>query len=169
MQIDRIRAHIVQLPSDEPLAGGTGAPGTTLTIGDFARATGLSAKALRRYDELGLLRPARVDPYNGYRHYAAAQTERARLIAWLRRIGMPLGEIGRVCALYEGDAAGAEAAARAIRAYWASVEADTAVRRDLADSLVARVKGNPTGMTTTTTTAYTNGTTGLSGVSIWIQ
>ncbi|MER6478442.1 MerR family transcriptional regulator [Streptomyces filamentosus] len=124
----------------------------TLTIGDFARATGLSAKALRRYDELGLLRPARVDPYNGYRHYAAAQTERARLIAWLRRIGMPLGEIGRVCALYEGDAAGAEAAARAIRAYWASVEADTAARRDLADSLVARVKGNPTGMTTTTTT-----------------
>ncbi|MGW4778516.1 MerR family transcriptional regulator [Streptomyces filamentosus] len=135
-----------------------GAPGTTLTIGDFARATGLSAKALRRYDELGLLRPARVDPYNGYRHYAAAQTERARLIAWLRRIGMPLGEIGRVCALYEGDAAGAEAAARAIRAYWASVEADTAARRDLADSLVARVKGNPTGMTTTTTTTTTTAT-----------
>ncbi|MFF6790692.1 MerR family transcriptional regulator [Streptomyces filamentosus] len=139
-----------------PVAPGTPvtpvAPGTTLTIGDFARVTGLSAKALRRYDELGLLRPARVDPYNGYRHYAAAQTERARLIAWLRRIGMPLGEIGRVCALYEGDAAGAEAAARAIRAYWASVEADTAARRDLADSLVARVKGNPTDMTTTTTT-----------------
>ncbi|MER8035447.1 MerR family transcriptional regulator [Streptomyces hydrogenans] len=115
-----------------------------LTIGDFARATGLSAKALRRYDELGLLRPDRVDPYSGYRYYADAQTDRARLIAWLRRIGMPLADVGRVCALHARDP---EEAARAIRAYWASVEADTAARRGLAASLVERVKGDGTDMT----------------------
>ncbi|MFJ3093907.1 MerR family transcriptional regulator [Streptomyces hydrogenans] len=115
-----------------------------LTIGDFARATGLSAKALRRYDELGLLRPDRVDPYSGYRYYADAQTDRARLIAWLRRIGMPLADVGRVCALHARDP---EEAARAIRAYWASVEAETAARRGLAASLVERVKGNGTDMT----------------------
>ncbi|MEV6330271.1 MerR family transcriptional regulator [Streptomyces sp. NPDC051909] len=113
-----------------------------LTIGDFARATGLTPKALRRYDELGLLRPARVDPFSGYRYYAGEQAERARLVGWLRRIGMPLAEIGRVCALYETDAAGA---ARAIRAYWARVEHETATRRDLAASLVDRMKGT-TGM-----------------------
>ncbi|MCX2179286.1 helix-turn-helix domain-containing protein [Streptomyces sp. SKN60] len=78
-----------------------------LTIGDFARATGLTPKALRRYDELGLLRPARVDPFSGYRYYAGEQVERARLVGWLRRIGMPLAEIGRVCARYETDPAGA--------------------------------------------------------------
>ncbi|MEU7029244.1 MerR family transcriptional regulator [Streptomyces sp. NPDC046275] len=116
-----------------------------LTIGDFARATGLTPKALRRYDELGLLRPARVDPFSGYRYYAGEQVERARLVRWLRRIGMPLAEIGRVCALYETDVPGA---ARAIRAYWAGVETETAVRRDLAASLVDRMKGT-TGMTTT--------------------
>ncbi|MEV5971785.1 MerR family transcriptional regulator [Streptomyces sp. NPDC051921] len=109
-----------------------------LTIGDFARATGLSAKSLRRYDELGLLPPARVDPYSGYRYYAEEQVDRARLVGWLRRIGMPLAEVGRVCARYETDAAGA---ARAIRAYWAGVESETAARRDLAASLVDRMRG----------------------------
>ncbi|MEU3604076.1 MerR family transcriptional regulator [Streptomyces sp. NPDC035033] len=123
-------------------------PSPSLTIGDFARATGLSAKALRRYDELGLLRPDRVDPYSGYRYYAEAQTERARLIAWLRRIGMPLADVGRVCALHAEDPAGA---ARAIRAYWASVEAETAARRGLAASLVDHVKGTRTDMTAGTT------------------
>ncbi|WP_406862131.1 MerR family transcriptional regulator [Streptomyces sp. HUAS MG47] len=120
-----------------------------LTIGDFARASRLSARTLRRYDELGLLPPARVDPFTGYRYYAEAQLERARLVGWLRRIGMPLAEVGRVCTLYETDPG---AAARAIRAYWAGVESDTAARRDLASSLVDRMKGT-TGMTTDDNTA----------------
>ncbi|GAA2762296.1 hypothetical protein GCM10010103_13370 [Streptomyces paradoxus] len=70
-----------------------------LTIGAFARACRLSPKALRLYDELDLLRPARVDPDTGYRYYAAGQLEGARLVAWLRRLGMPLAEIRRVCLL----------------------------------------------------------------------
>ncbi|MBV2357583.1 MerR family transcriptional regulator [Streptomyces sp. J2-1] len=101
-----------------------------LTIGAFARASGLSPKALRLYDELDLLRPLRVDPDSGYRHYAPAQLERARLVAWLRRLGMPLAEIRTVCALDR------PAAGREIRAYWARVEAELAVRRDLAAFLV---------------------------------
>ncbi|MEU5592554.1 MerR family transcriptional regulator [Streptomyces sp. NPDC020298] len=101
-----------------------------LTIGAFARASRLSPKALRLYDELELLRPARVDPGTGYRYYAAEQLQRARLVAWLRRLGMPLAGIREVCALPP------EEAAREIRAYWARVEAETAVRRDLAAFLV---------------------------------
>ncbi|MGW0991953.1 MerR family transcriptional regulator [Streptomyces sp. NPDC002523] len=101
-----------------------------LTIGAFAKASRLSPKALRLYDELELLRPARVDPDTGYRYYAVEQLQRARLVAWLRRLGMPLVEIRTVCAL---DAAGA---AREIRAYWARIEAETTVRRDLAAFLV---------------------------------
>lgn len=101
-----------------------------VTIGEFARSSRLSAKALRRYDELGLLRPALVDPVNGYRYYDGTQVGTARLVAWLRRIGMPLAGIKEVVAL---DAA---AAAAAIRAYWAQVEAETAARRDLAAFLV---------------------------------
>ncbi|MFH8362584.1 MerR family transcriptional regulator [Streptomyces anulatus] len=113
----------------EGRAGGA-ASGELVTIGEFARLSRLSAKALRRYDELGLLRPALVDPVNGYRYYDPAQVEGARLVAWLRRIGMPLSRIGRIVAL------DASAAAVEIRAYWARVEAETAARRDLAMYLV---------------------------------
>ncbi|MGW1927267.1 MerR family transcriptional regulator, partial [Streptomyces massasporeus] len=104
---------------------------------------------------LGLLPPARVDPFTGYRYYAVEQLERARLIAWLRGIGMPLAEVGRVCALYASDASGA---ARAIRGYWARVESETAARRDLAASLVDRLKG-PAEMTEETTDQTTGETT----------
>src|SRR4051812_23574227 len=101
-----------------------------LTIGAFSKAGRLSPKALRLYDELGLLRPERVDPETGYRYYAAGQLERARLVAWLRRLGMPLARIRDVCALTPS------AAAEEIRAYWALVETETAARRDLAVFLV---------------------------------
>ena len=70
-----------------------------LTIGAFARASRLSPKALRLYDSLGLLTPAHVDEASGYRFYRPDQLERARLVAWLRRLGMPLARIGIVCDL----------------------------------------------------------------------
>ncbi|MCX4909007.1 MerR family transcriptional regulator [Streptomyces sp. NBC_00878] len=101
-----------------------------LTIGAFARASRLSPKALRLYDELELLRPARVDPETGYRYYAPEQLEQARLVAWLRRLGMPLADIREVRALEPA------AAAREIRAFWARIESETATRRDLAAFLV---------------------------------
>ncbi|MFF3455431.1 MerR family transcriptional regulator [Streptomyces sp. NPDC002730] len=112
-----------------------------LTIGAFARASRLSAKALRRYDELGLLPPARVDSFTGYRYYDETQLERARLVAWLRRIGMPLARVRDVCDLCASDTA---AAARDIRAYWAQVEAETSARRDLAAFLVDQLSGKDT-------------------------
>jgi DNA-binding transcriptional MerR regulator len=108
-----------------------------LTIGAFARACRLSPKALRLYDELELLRPARVDAETGYRYYAPARLEQARLVAWLRRLGMPLARIRTVCALPPGAAAGE------IRAYWARVERETAVRRDLAAFLVDELTAAP--------------------------
>lgn len=93
-----------------------------LTIGVFARAARLTPKALRLYDEVGLLPPAAVDPESGYRFYDPEQLVHARLIAQLRRIGMPLADIRAVCEL-EPDAA-----AKAVTAYWQRVTADTATR-----------------------------------------
>lgn len=106
-----------------------------LTIGAFAKASRLSPKALRLYDELGLLTPARVDPVTGYRLYDPEQLERARLVRWLRHLGMPLARVQHVCALEAGEAA------REVRAYWDRVEADTAARRDLASFLVGHLSG----------------------------
>jgi DNA polymerase-3 subunit beta len=64
-------------------------------IGETARASGLSVSALRFYDGAGVLVPASVDPATGYRRYADEQIRSARLIAGLRRVGMPLAEIAR--------------------------------------------------------------------------
>jgi PPM family protein phosphatase len=56
-----------------------------MSIGEFARRSRLSAKALRLYDGLGLLSPARVDDLSGYRYYERVQIDKARLIATLRQ------------------------------------------------------------------------------------
>jgi serine/threonine protein phosphatase PrpC/DNA-binding transcriptional MerR regulator len=114
-------------------------------IGAFAKAARLSQRALRLYDELGLLSPARVDPATGYRSYAPEQLERARLVAWLRRLGMPLAGIQEVCAQ------DAPEAARSVAGYWAEVEADTAVRRDLAAFLIDHLSWRDPAMSSATT------------------
>nr|WP_225311321.1 MerR family transcriptional regulator [Microbispora cellulosiformans] len=106
-----------------------------LTIGAFARAARLSPKALRLYDELGLLRPAAVDGESGYRYYHPGQLEQARLISSLRRLGMPLARVRQVCDLSAPDAA------EAVAAYWRQVTADTAARGRLAALLVGHLSG----------------------------
>jgi DNA-binding transcriptional MerR regulator len=67
-----------------------------MTIGRFARLTGLSIGTLRHYDEVGLLPPASVDPASGYRRYRRSQVGRARQIAMLRWDGLPIEEIRQV-------------------------------------------------------------------------
>ncbi len=100
----------------------------------------MSRKALRLYDELGLLPPARVDPVSQYRLYEPAQLEQARLVAWLRRLGMPLAAIRAVSTLPPPLAAAERAA------YWSAVEAETAARRELATFLVGYLSGRDTPM-----------------------
>jgi PPM family protein phosphatase len=109
-----------------------------LTIGAFARASRLSPKALRLYDSLGLLTPAHVDDVSGYRFYRPDQLERARLVAWLRRLGMPLARIGAVCDLAR-DAP--DQAAGLIAAYWAETEAELTARRALTAHLISYLSG----------------------------
>ncbi|WP_344634280.1 MerR family transcriptional regulator [Kitasatospora cystarginea] len=66
------------------------------SIGEMARDSGLSVSALRFYDGAGVFGPAWVDPQSGYRWYAPDQVADARLIARLRRVGLPLADISRV-------------------------------------------------------------------------
>jgi DNA-binding transcriptional MerR regulator len=64
-----------------------------MPIGRFSRLTGVGVKALRNYDEVGLLVPAAVDDETGYRFYSPDQVDRAEAIRLLRRLDMPLEEI----------------------------------------------------------------------------
>ncbi|MCT7357082.1 MerR family transcriptional regulator [Streptomyces sp. 15-116A] len=112
-----------------------------LSIGAFAARARLSAKALRLYDRLGLLAPAHVDPVTGYRYYRPGQVERARLVALLRQLDMPLARIAEVV-----DAGGGTEAAERLAAYWAGVEARLAGQRTLAEYLRGRLSGRSSEM-----------------------
>lgn len=65
-------------------------------IGRFSKMTRLSIKALRLYDEIGLLQPAWVDDSSGYRYYEPGQANRAEAIRILRSVDMPLEEIREI-------------------------------------------------------------------------
>jgi len=64
-------------------------------IGDFSRIARVSCRLLRHYDELGLLKPARVEAGTGYRYYSAAQLPRLNRILVLRELGLSLEQIAR--------------------------------------------------------------------------
>ena len=70
--------------------------GELLSIGRFARLSGLTVKALRHYDSEGLLSPAHVDEWTGYRYYTADQAAEAVAIRRLRELELPLDEIASV-------------------------------------------------------------------------
>jgi DNA-binding transcriptional MerR regulator len=69
-----------------------------LSIGRLARASGLSIKAIRHYERVGLLAPYEVDPASGYRRYIPAQVETARSIRRLRELDVPLERIRTILA-----------------------------------------------------------------------
>jgi protein phosphatase len=135
-----------------------------LTIGEFARLSRLSPKALRLYDELGLLRPYRVDEWSGYRYYAPAQLERARLVAWLRRIGLPLAQIAAV--VEEPPAAAAASVTDFLRA----TAADFAERQRLAQFLIDYLSEGATAMPEPVSSASpVSGASRASGVPLTIR
>lgn len=72
------------------------------SIGDMARDSGLSASALRFYDRSGVLVPAWVDPLSGYRWYGPGQLEEARVLARVRRAGLPLADVRLLLAAWSG-------------------------------------------------------------------
>ena len=106
-----------------------------LTIGAFARLTRLSPKALRLYDQLNLLAPAQVDPDTGYRWYAPEQLARARLVALLRQLDMPLARITAIIGLAPGELA------NELARYWSEQEQGMAARRELVGFLIDQLTG----------------------------
>lgn len=62
-------------------------------IGDVARMFHISVSSLRHYENIGILKPEKVDPSSGYRYYSSRQFEALNSIRYLRALDMPLAEI----------------------------------------------------------------------------
>jgi DNA-binding transcriptional MerR regulator len=104
--VGRVRARVLtvplgQGPHSHPMS--TPQPREGLSRGEFARASGLSPKALRLYERSHLLVPHRVEA-GGHRVYLPAQVERARRIRLLRQMDMPLAVVAEVMAHDGGQA-----------------------------------------------------------------
>jgi DNA-binding transcriptional MerR regulator len=113
-------------------------------IGSVARQSGLTVKALRHYDTLGLLPPARVDPTTRRRWYAPEQLERARRIRRLRELELPLADVRAVLAAPDGGR-------ERLVAYRRDVEARLVRDQRILHGLVHLIEGDD--MTTTETAA----------------
>jgi DNA-binding transcriptional MerR regulator len=106
-----------------------------VSIGEFARSSRLSVKALRLYDELGVLSPARVDTASGYRYYDLSQLADARLIAILRQLDFPLATIREFLGCDPLDVA------QRVEEYWRNVEVTHVTQRSLAEHLINQLRG----------------------------
>jgi DNA-binding transcriptional MerR regulator len=113
------------------------------TIGEFARLTGLTEKALRLYDGRGLLAPIEVDSTTGYRHYSASQVADGMLVAMLRAIDMPLAGIEEVLAASESERSAL------VRRYWYGIERQLDDQRDMVRQLHRHNEEREHGMSNT--------------------
>ena len=64
-------------------------------IGEFSRLAQVPVPTLRYYDQVGLLKPVKVDTFSGYRYYAASQLPRLHRILALKGLGFTLEQIAR--------------------------------------------------------------------------
>ncbi len=67
-----------------------------LKIGEFSKSTGMTIKALRHYESLGLIRPYWIDKYTGYRYYEESQVLLVRRVAYLKTLGFSFREVQRL-------------------------------------------------------------------------
>ncbi|MBB4567978.1 Cu(I)-responsive transcriptional regulator [Rhizobium leucaenae] len=70
-----------------------------MNIGEASGRSGLPAKTIRYYEDIGLIRPDRGD--NGYRDYGADDVHKLRLLHRSRSLGFSVDECRQLLALYE--------------------------------------------------------------------
>ena len=112
-----------------------------LPIGRFARLSGLTVKALRHYDALGLLSPALIDATTRHRWYAPDQMEPARRIRRLRELDLPLPTVRAVLTASDGGR-------ELLIAYRRDVEARLAHDQRILHGLVHLIEGDDMSDTT---------------------
>ena len=149
------------------MTGVQGEQAGLLTIGQVARRSGLSVKALRHYDRVRLLCPAAVDGGSGYRLYRSDQVGEAQLVHLLRSLDLPLEQVRAAVAAWKAGDAGT--LSEVIRLHRRHLDARvTRLRGALhrIDHLLAEgLKDVMTGLETTAETATTKSPPGTGSVT----
>lgn len=108
-------------------------PPTTLTIGQLCREFDVTPRALRYYEEQGLLQPERRNQQRFYTHRDRA---RLQLIMRGRRVGLSLAQIRQILDLHSRNDDDAAQNALALRAFRQRIEALEAQRNEVEDAIV---------------------------------
>ncbi len=110
-----------------------------MSIGVFGSRSGLSMRALRLYDQQGVLSPDHIDPGNGYRWYRERQLYAARLIVLLRHLDMPLSDVAEFVAVTP------DKALERLDTYWERIEKRVSGQRRLVELLRISIAGGDPG------------------------
>ena len=72
-----------------------------LKIGEFSKLSRVSIRMLRHYDDIGLLKPAEIDDFTGYRYYREEQLFDIGRITSLKDMGFALADIIKILESYD--------------------------------------------------------------------
>ena len=110
-----------------------------LKIGDFSKLSRVSIRMLRHYDEIGLLAPASIDAFTGYRYYSEDQRPILGRISALKDMGFGLAAIGEILKCY-GDRTQLDSFLRIQQAELKSLLKETAMRLKLLETATERLR-----------------------------
>ncbi len=145
------------VPTAPLLKLGAASMGREVRIGDLAKATGKTQRALRLYEELGLLEPE-TRTAGGFRTYGADALERVRFIGKLQELGFTLQQIQQVHAVTGADAP--KAAMERVRALYADKQAEVAAQLERLQQLQRELSSSLAYLETCVSTCTADGTTG---------
>jgi MerR family transcriptional regulator, copper efflux regulator len=104
-----------------------------MNIGEAAAASGLPAKTIRYYEEIGLIRPLRDS--NGYRAFRSADVHKLAFLARARRLGFSIEDCRALLGLYEDQSRASEDVKRLAQTHLAEIDARIAELRSLRTTL----------------------------------
>ncbi|WP_170427336.1 Cu(I)-responsive transcriptional regulator [Ruegeria arenilitoris] len=104
-----------------------------MNIGDVANQTGLPAKTIRYYEDIGLVKPLRDD--NGYRRFRSQDVHKLNFLGRARALGFTIEDCRTLMALYEDETRASADVKKVARAHMAQIEAKIADLNAMRDTL----------------------------------
>ncbi len=104
-----------------------------MNIGDVSNQTGLPAKTIRYYEDIGLIKPLRDD--NGYRRFRSQDMHKLNFLGRARALGFTIEDCRTLMALYEDDTRASADVKKVARAHLAQIEAKIADLNAMRDAL----------------------------------